>query len=836
MKSKYLPKKFEQKWVDKWEKDKIYKTPNKEEKSYVLDMFPYPSGDGLHVGHARIYTASDVLARFFRLKGKSVLHPMGWDAFGLPAENAAIKAKKNPIEMVSKNIERFKKQMKTLGLSYDWDREFSTADPDYYKWTQWLFIQFFKSGLLFKKSTPVYYCEFCKTGLAEEEVTGDGKHERCGNEITRKTLPQWIFRITLYADKLLDDLDGLDWPDGIKKMQKNWIGKSKGAEIEFKLETPASRGERNSKLENFKVKSIVVFTTKPETISSVAALIIGPEHSFANELKSNDIKKYISDSKKKLDIVRTDLNKNKTGIFTGFYAENPYNNEKIPIWIADYVVGWYGYGALMSVPGGDKRDLEFAKKYNLQVKKLDKKIDENKLKSIARESVQYKLRDWIFSRQRYWGEPIPMVFCQKCADKKITWWDLKKENKSKLIHKMDNLTYENLYGWFPMDEKDLPLKLPYLKSYEPGGFGESPLSKVEEWINTNCPNCKSSAKRETDTMPNWAGSCWYFLAFSFFQKEKAITNNQITRNKQYNNFLNTWKLEFGNPISKWLPVDWYLGGAEHAVLHLLYSRFWVKALYSLKLLNIKEPFYRLRNVGLVIAQDSRKMSKSFGNIINPDDIIEEFGVDTLRITEMFMAPFSQEIAWSTQTLQGAYRFLKRVWQIVNDPAKVAKDKKNEDITVVAELQTTISNVESSIANVKFNTGVSFLMEFLNSWEKSNGSGKMTSGNIKKFLKILSPYAPFITEELWTSVLKEKESIHLSRWPEIDEKAIIKKEIKIPVQVNGKLRGVITVDREDLEKDEILELSKKDPRIQQYLENNKFDIIYVKGKILNFVTR
>ncbi|OGK31064.1 hypothetical protein A3F29_02205 [Candidatus Roizmanbacteria bacterium RIFCSPHIGHO2_12_FULL_33_9] len=815
MKSKYLPKKFEQKWVDKWEKDKIYKTPGKEEKSYVLDMFPYPSGDGLHVGHARIYTASDVLARFFRLKGKSVLHPMGWDAFGLPAENAAIKAKKNPIEMVPKNIERFKNQMKTLGLSYDWDREFSTTDPNYYKWTQWLFIQFFKSGLLFKKSTPVYYCEFCKTGLAEEEVTGDGKHERCGNEITRKTLPQWIFRITLYADKLLDDLDGLDWPNGIKKMQKNWIGKSKGAEISFKVISNKSSHFAKASRDK-KVKGIVVFTTKPETISSATAIIIAPEHSFASELKKNNIKKYISDSKKKLDIVRTDLNKNKTGIFTGFYAENPYNNEKIPIWIADYVVGWYGYGALMSVPGGDKRDLEFAKKYNLQVKKLDKKIDENKLKSIARESVQYKLRDWIFSRQRYWGEPIPMVFCQRCADKKITWWDLRKENKSKLIHKMDNLTYENLYGWFPMDEKDLPLKLPYLKSYEPGSFGESPLSKVEEWTNTSCPNCKSSAKRETDTMPNWAGSCWYFLRFTDPKNIKQAWSKSL--------------------INDWLPVDWYLGGAEHAVLHLLYSRFWVKALYSLKLLNIKEPFYRLRNVGLVIAQDSRKMSKSFGNIINPDDIIEEFGVDTLRITEMFMAPFSQEIAWSAQTLQGSYRFLKRVWQIVNDPAKVAKDKKNEDITIVAELQTTISNIESSIANVKFNTGVSFLMEFLNSWEKSNRSGKMTSGNIKKFLKILSPYAPFITEELWTSVLKEKESIHLSKWPEIDQKAVIKKAIKIPVQVNGKLRGVVSIESLDLEEKKIAELANKDSKIRRYLKDQDFDIIYVKGKILNFVTK
>src|SRR3990167_1364883 len=643
MKSKYLPKKFEQKWVDKWEKDKIYKTPGKEEKSYVLDMFPYPSGDGLHVGHARIYTASDVLTRYFRLKGKSILHPMGWDAFGLPAENAAIKSKKNPIDMVPINIANFKRQMKSLGLSYDWDKEFATSDPEYYKWTQWLFIKFYDEGLLYKKSTPVYYCNFCKTGLAEEEVLSNGKHERCGNEITRKTISQWIFKITDYADELIEGLDKLDWPEGIKKMQKNWIGKSEGREISFKLE-------------NSKVKNIKVFTTRPDTIEAVTAIIIAPEHGLIEEIKDEKVKKYVEDSKKKLDLSRTDLDKNKTGIFSGYYAENPITNEKIPVWVADYVVGWYGYGAIMFVPGGDKRDLEFAKKYKLPIKKLEY-VKNKDYDNLGTKSTQYKLRDWNFSRQRYWGEPIPMAYCKKCAD------------------------------WVPLSEKDLPLKLPYLKSYNQGKYGQSPLAEIKEWVNTKCPKCGGDAVRETDTMPNWAGSCWYFLAFSFWNQEKAklqtlnnksqINNKSKIQNSKRLEFKNsdlfgTWNLEFSASIKEWLPVDWYLGGAEHAVLHLLYSRFWVKALKKLKLLDIDEPFYRLRNVGLVIAEDKRKMSKSFGNIINPDDIINEFGADALRITEMFIAPFSQEVIWSTQAIQGAYRFLKKVWQFTTDENKLAK--------------------------------------------------------------------------------------------------------------------------------------------------------------------
>lgn len=818
MKSKYIPQKFEEKWIKKWEKDNTYAAKEDKDKAYILDMFPYPSGGGLHVGHTRIYTASDVLARFYRLKGKSVLHPMGWDAFGLPAENAAIKAKKNPMDMVPANIANFKRQMKLLGLSYDWDKEFSTTDPEYYKWTQWLFIQFFKAGLLYKKSTPVYYCAFCKTGIAEEEVLASGKHERCGNDITRKTIPQWIFKITHFADELLEDLDNLDWPEGIKKMQRNWIGKSEGREVTFKLEIPASRGERNSKFETTKVKYIKVFTTRPDTIDAVTAIIIAPEHELVEEITDEKVKKYVEDSKKKLDLARSDLDKDKTGIFSGFYAENPVNKEKIPIWIADYVVGWYGYGAIMFVPGVDKRDLEFAKKYNLPIKKHENNLKKIDYKKLGKKNTQYKLRDWNFSRQRYWGEPIPMVFCKNCDD------------------------------WLPIDEKELPLKLPYLKSYGQGKHGQSPLAEVKEWVNTKCPKCMGTAIRETDTMPNWAGSCWYFLAFSFWDKEKAklqtlnnksqINNKSKIQNSKRLEFRNsdlfgTWNLEFSASIRDWLPVDWYLGGAEHAVLHLLYSRFWVKALHKLKLLDIKEPFYRLRNVGIVIAEDKRKMSKSFGNIINPDNIIKEYGADSLRITEMFMAPFSQEIVWSTHALQGAYRFLKRVWQIINDPNKIASDSKNEDLNVFVELEKTIQKIENSISKVKFNTGVSFLMEFLNIWEKG---GRLTRENIKKFLIILSPYAPFITEELWETVFKEKKSIHLSNWPKFDKKHLLITDINIPIQVNGKLKAVLKIPNEKVNKDYIIDLAKKESNVTKFTQKGIVDIIYVERKVLNFVVK
>ena len=784
MNDKYIPKNFETETAKKWDKEQVYKTDLSKEKKYILDMFPYPSGDGLHVGHVRIYTASDILARYFRMKGFGVFHPMGWDAFCLPAENAAIKMKKNPMDIVPQNIANFKRQMKMLGFSYDWDNELSTTDPKYYKWTQWLFIQFFNAGLLYKKLTPVYYCMNCRTGLAEEEVLSDGTHERCGYEITRKTLPQWIFKITKYADKLLESIDHLDWPDGIKKMQRYWIGKSEGINIKFKINTDQI-GVKNKKFTPQSwVKSITVFTTRPDTVFGATALIIAPEHKLVSEILNNKsltnvdknlIKKYVDDAKKKADLARSDLEKDKSGIFTGLYSINPVNNKKIPVYIADYVIGWYGHAAVMLVPDCDKRDFKFAKKHNLEIikvinrenyneaftengeiivtdeiknffsndklfkkpinstefkKLISKKLEE---KGIGKISFQYKIRDWIFSRQRYWGEPIPMVFCESCASRKILYKGLSKGSEN----------IENLCGWFPVSEQELPIKLPHVESYKPGMLGESPLSKIKDWVNTICPNCKSEAVRETDTMPNWAGSCWYFIRFTDCKNENKAWDEK--------------------KAEKLLPVDWYLGGAEHAVLHLLYSRFWVKALKDINLLKIDEPFTKLNNVGMVLAEDKRKMSKSFGNIINPDEVVHDFGADTLRVYEMFMAPFSQEVAWSTKNVQGSYRFLKKIWHLILNDDKQTDDEKKENKIVLSKLNETILKVGQNIEDIKFNTAISFMMEFINTWESN---GKLSKENIKKFLIILSPFAPFITDELWQKQFNEKKSIHLEKWPSV----------------------------------------------------------------------
>lgn len=850
MPSKYLPQDFEQKWIDYWEKEKIYSTraSKGQGKMYVLAMFPYPSGEGLHVGHTRIYTGTDVIARYFRMQGKySVLHPMGWDAFGLPAENVAIKAKKNPMDIVPQNIANFKRQMKMLGLSYDWNREFSTTDSSYYKWTQWLFIQFFKMGLLYKKLTPVFYCEFCKTGLAEEEVLPDGTHERCGNKITKRDLPQWIFRITAYADKLLEDLNGLDWPSGILEMQKNWIGKSEGVELEFRI--------KNSKLR------IKVFTTALDTIYGTTFMVLAPEHKLVTQITTSEQKQtvqaYIEDAKRKTDLERQALDKTKSGVFTGAYCINPLNNEEIPVWIADYVLMSYGTGAVMGVPGHDARDHEFAKKYSLAIKpvikplrtkgvkvanngfwnyeeiktkfanksilfnsgKFDrlsseeakKKLEEYlEEKGFGKKIVNYHLRDWIFSRQRYWGEPIPMIYCEKCAKDKVSWWDTKQGKIYQNTIKIDQIK-ANLYGWFPLDEKELPLELPYLKSYEPAETGQSPLSKVKDWVETGCPNCQSKARRETDTMPNWAGSCWYFLRFADPDNNKEAWSEA--------------------PLKKWLPVDWYIGGAEHAVLHLLYSRFWIKALYDMGLVRFKEPFQRLRNVGLVLGPDGFKMSKSRGNVVNPDDTVSEFGADATRLYEMFMAPFAQEIAWSTQSLQGAYRFLKRIWQTYHDPDRVTNSQETGSRKVIAKLQSTIAKVSGDITNVKFNTAVAAMMEFLNEWEK----GSLSVEDAKKFLKILAPFAPFITEEIWKTVFKEKNSIHLSNWPKISEERIEEQELRIPIQVNGKLRAVLIVPTNQLKQEAIVKKALQNEKVKAHIEGKKYKAIYRKGKILNFVT-
>lgn len=825
---KYMPKDFEDKWADIWEKEEVYKISlnNQKEKVYTLSMFPYPSGAGLHTGHVRIYTGTDVLARFYRLKGYQVIHPMGWDAFGLPAENAAIKLKRNPADLIEEYIKIFKNQMKKIGFSYDWSREINTSDPNYYKWTQWLFIQFYKKGLLYKKDIPVNFCPKCKTGLAEEEVLSDGTHERCGTKIEKRNLPQWVFKITEYAEQLLADLEGLDWPEGILAMQKNWIGKSVGAEIDFTLS--------NTK------EKITVFTTRPDTIFGATALIIAPEHKLVNSILNGEIKvekkvvekikEYLKEVKSKSDLQRTELSKDKTGVDTTLYAINPVTQEKINIWIADYVLGWYGHGALMSVPAHDIRDFEFAKKYGLKIKPViskntdyktnlevaytdtgyiipNKEIDlffketldlkkeplkseefiklitkELENKKIGKEKVQYKLRDWIFSRQRYWGEPIPMINCPRC-------------------------------GWVPVNEKDLPIKLPYVESYEPTGDGKSPLSTIENFVNTKCPICAEAAKRETDTMPNWAGSCWYFLRFADPQ----------------NNF-EAWEKDKINTI---LPVDWYLGGQEHAVLHLLYSRFWIKILNDLGLISFKEPFKRLRNVGMVLSYDHRKMSKSWGNVINPDDVINEYGADALRVYEMFMAPFSSENSWSTKSLQGAYRFLARIWQIFNNPDKLTDDIKEQDIKVVSKLQKVIFNINEDMTNVKFNTAIAFMMEFINVWESG---GKIHKNEAKKFLIILSLFAPFVTEEIWRNILKESKSINFALWPEINKEMLVEENFNVAIQINGKLRGLVEISKEQIDdKDSIISKALEQENIKKYLTSSSFKkVIYIKGKIINFV--
>ena len=807
MTSKYQPKDFESKWVKMWDNEGIYKTKvnqsDKAKKQYVLAMFPYPSGAGLHVGHVRVYTGTDVVARYFKMKGYDVIHPMGWDAFGLPAENAAIKAKKNPMDMVPVNVANFKRQMQMLGFSHNWNCEFSTTDPEYYKWTQWLFIQFFKMGLLYKKDTPINYCQSCKTGLAEEEVLPNGTHERCGNRITKKDLPQWIFKITKYADRLLSDLDGLDWPEGILAMQRNWIGKKEGINIEYKIKGTD--------------KTVTCFTTRPDTNFGATFIVIAPEHPLAKSIKSNKVKEYITQSTSKSEMERQTEGRKKTGVFTGLYAINNLNNKEMPIWISDFVLMGFGTGAVVGVPGHDLRDFEFASEFNLDIIRvvvgkdgdesnitrkeqvqedhgtminsdflndLDihqatvKIMDHIEVKGWGKRVTQYHLRDWIFSRQRYWGEPIPMVNCSSC-------------------------------GWQPIDESELPLKLPYINSYEPTETGESPLSVIPEFVNTKCPRCKKAAKRETDTMPNWAGSCWYFLRFA-----DPKNNSQAWSQQAMDNLL---------------PVDWYLGGAEHAVLHLLYSRFWVKALYDLKLLNFKEPFLKLRNLGMILAEDHRKMSKSFGNVVNPDDVVAEFGADALRVYEMFMAPFSQEISWSTKALQGSYRFVKRIWDLYQ---QIDDKKTKDDNQLVDKLYKTIRKVTSDIPETKFNTAVASMMELLNDYEK-NPQG-LSINHAKMFLQILSPFAPFLTEEIWFNVFKEKTSIHLSSWPQVTN-AIVATEIEIPVQVMGRHRDTIKVESIKIKDQPYIEsMVLKSDKIKKYLTNKPKKIIYIEGKIINII--
>jgi leucyl-tRNA synthetase len=809
----YNPAEIEPKWQKRWEEKGIYKTPKdpkKESKVYVLGMFPYPSGAGLHAGHVRIYTAVDILARYFRMRGKEVLDPIGWDAFGLPAENAALRERKNPNEMVPQNEANFKRQCQLLGFSYDWDREFSTADPSYYCWTQWLFLKLYSLGLIYRQMVPINWCPFCQTGLADEEVLLNGTHERCGQPVTKKDLPQWLFRITDYADQLLGDLSGLDWPPGILEMQKNWIGRSEGTEIKFPLSFFDSPDSSDT---------ITVFTTRPDTLFGVTAVVVAPEHPLLRKSKI-ELEKYIERARDKSELERTSLRKEKTGVFTGLSCRNPINGKEIPVWVGDYVIGWYGGGAVMVVPGHDQRDFDFAKKYGLSLKTVIKPLKPLKplnspsrafeedgilvnsgefsgltseegrkritarleQKGWGRKAVSYHLRDWVFSRQRYWGEPIPLVYCSKCGDKN---------------------------GVVPVPEKDLPVKLPHIKNYEPTGTGESPLATIKAWVNTRCPVCGGPARRETDTMPNWAGSCWYFLRFCDPKNDKAPFTKSLA--------------DF------WHPVDWYLGGAEHAVLHLLYARFWAKAFYKLGLVSFGEPFLRLRSVGMVLGEDGRKMSKSFGNVVNPDEVVRQYGADTLRIYEMFLGPWEQAVNWDTRAMSGAKRFLDRVFRLVSlsDPPDPPDFP---DSSLRSHLHRLIKKVGEDTEGLKFNTAIAAMMEFVNAWSTATAGLSLTDK--KKFLLILAPFAPHLTEELWQRIdlpdlacrqegspdfPESFSSVHQQSWPSFDPKLVVEEKVVVIVQINGKLRDRLLVSAASASnKEKIVALALSSPKVQSYL--------------------
>ncbi|MCX6760050.1 MAG: leucine--tRNA ligase [Candidatus Nealsonbacteria bacterium] len=793
---KYDPVKISAKWQKKLANSKIFKAidGSKKPKFYVLDMFPYPSGAGLHVGHPKGYIATDVISRFKRIKGYNVLHPMGWDAFGLPAENYAIENKIHPAKAVKENIEKFKKQISLIGLDYDWSREINTSDPKYYKWTQWIFLQLFKNGLAYESSEPINWCPSCKTGLANEDLE-NGRCERCGSEVVKKPVRQWVLKITDYAEKLLSGLNNLDWDSHIKEMQRNWIGRSNGLEVFFDVE---KSGER-----------IKVFTTRADTIFGVSAVVLAPENNLAEKIikpeHRKEVEKYINASKKKSDLERTHLEKEKTGVFTGSYCINPANNEKVPIWVGDYVVAAYGGGAVMVVPGHDKRDYEFAKKYGLEIKEVVKGGDISKeafvdygilvnsgkfdgldsLKAIekiskwledkksGKKAVHYKLRDWVFSRQRYWGEPIPLIHCQKC-------------------------------GIVAVPEKELPVLLPDVKSYEPTGTGESPLAKIEKWVNVKCPKCKGPGKRETNTMPNWAGSCWYYLRYMDPKNNKVF----VDKNKE----------------KYWSPVDLYIGGAEHATRHLIYARFWHRFLYDIGMVNYDEPFKKLKHVGLILASDGRKMSKRWGNVVNPDDIIKEYGADTLRVYEMFMGPFDQQIAWNTKGVKGAARFLDKAWLLQE---KVSGEENNNFKRLLSK---TIKKVSEDIEAMKFNTAISSLMILTNEMDKEEN---ISSEDYSSFLILLNPFAPFLTEEI-RERLKLRGLCCEQKWPEYDSRLIKDDRINLIIQINGKVRDKIEVES-DISEESAKKTAMGTGKIKKLLEGKEIKkIIFVPNRLINIV--
>ena len=811
----YNHKSIESKWQKYWSRNQTFKSDDistNKPKYYVLDMFPYPSGAGLHVGHALGYVATDIVARYKRMKGFNVLHPMGWDAFGLPAEQYAIKTGTHPKETTHQNVSNFKKQINSLGFSYDWSREINTTDPDYYKWTQWIFMQLYNKGLAYEQEVAVNWCPELKAVLANEEVV-NGKSDIGGHPVVRLPMRQWILKITEYAESLLDGLDELDWPENIKELQKNWIGKSEGVELGFNID-----GHNDT---------INVYTTRPDTLFGASYMVLAPEHtlihSIVTEEQRSKVEAYIEDTKKKSDFDRTEVNKDKTGVFTGSYAINPFSKEKIEIWIADYVLISYGTGAIMAVPGHDERDWEFASKYNLPILEVvqggdvskaahtakgdvkivnssndktlsldglsvDQAIKEAILyiesNSIGKATVNYKLRDWLFSRQRYWGEPFP------------------------LIHKDDSVEL--------IPEKDLPVMLPEVKNYKPSDDGKSPLSSINNWVELKDENANIIGLRETNTMPQWAGSCWYFLRFT----DPNNTNEAWSKeNEKY-----------------WMPVDLYIGGQEHAVLHLLYSRFWHHVLFDLGLVSTKEPFKKLYNQGMILGDDGTKMSKSRGNVINPEEIMDEYGSDSMRLYEMFMGPLNKSKPWSTKGLQGCYRFVNKLWSIIVDEngdlsSKIADiDEKDKD-TLFLHHQT-IKKLGDDIENLHFNTAVSQLMIYINHLQKCNTISKKL---IEELVIILSPFVPHLSEEFW-SLLGHSKTITYQSWPQFDENLIQLDEVTIAVQVNGKLRANINIAK-DLDKKDVISEALSLENVEKFTsEGNVVKTIYVPNRLLNFVVK
>ena len=804
MDSRYNFREIEKKWRAEWEKNPVNKEDDVKPRFYCLDMFPYPSGSGLHVGHWRGYVLSDVVSRYKLLQGYQVLHPMGWDAFGLPAENFAIKNNMHPRIATATNIANVKRQLHEISALYDWDKEVDTTDPDYYKWTQWIFVKMFKEGLAYEKEFPINWCPSCKTGLANEEVV-NGCCERCGEPVTKKNLRQWMLKITAYAERLLNDLDKLDWPEKVKKMQADWIGKSYGAEVDFPVE---GRDEK-----------ITVYTTRPDTLHGATFMVLAPEHEMAASLATDEtreaVEKYIFDSSMKSNVDRLQ-DKDKTGVFTGSYAINPLNGAKTPIWLADYVLADYGTGAIMCVPAHDDRDFEFAKKFDLPIVQVIAKdgveienmevaytdavgtminsgewngMESAVLKKEApimieemgfgKKKVNYKLRDWVFSRQRYWGEPIPIIHCPNC-------------------------------GNVPVPEDQLPLRLPEVDNYQPTGTGESPLAAIDEWVNTTCPCCGAPAKRETNTMPQWAGSSWYFLRYVDSKNPDALVSKEAAE--------------------KYLPVDMYIGGVEHAVLHLLYSRFYTKFLYDIGVVNFEEPFTKLFNQGMITGKNGIKMSKSKGNVVSPDDLVRDYGCDSLRLYELFVGPPELDAEWDDRGIDGVYRFLNRFWNLVMDN----KDKDTAETKESVKLRhKMIYEISQRFQNFSLNTVVSGFMEYNNKMiEMAKKEGGIDKATLEAAVAMLAPFAPHISEELWEA-LGHDTSVFAQGWPEYDAEKMKDDEVEIAVQINGKTKAVLSIPA-DMSKEDAIAAGKE--LIASKIEGTIVKEIYVPKRIVNIVVK